>query len=261
MKFVRMSALSALLSCSIAAWSQQSTPATAPAGASAQTTAAAAQGDAEDTLKQRATAYYTAVTRGDRNAAQEFLAPELRDQFDISRFRALSSFSVDKVVVDPSGDKADVTVTRSFGGQFAMSIPWHDQWVNAGGQWFLLLPKNNGDSPFGNFGPPTANSTPKDPKAEAEAMKAIGERKARTADPDQYLMQLDKYVKEHPDSLPPSGTAQVSGSQVPLSTAPSAKSGPSKTDKAHDQNKTKKDKKKKTTPKTSDQAAAPTSKS
>ena len=261
MRFVRVSVFAASMGLCIAGWSQQSAPAAMPAGTSATATAAPAQGDAKDELRQRATAYYTALIHGDGNIAQQFLTPESREQFDISRSKTLAGFTVDQVTVDGSGEKADVAVTRSFGGPFGMSVAWHDQWVNVGGQWLMALPKRTGETPFGDFGPPKTNAAPKDPQAEAQAIQRMTERQSRTVDPDQYMKQLDRYVKEHPESLAPEEIqvpmpqTQVSqGSQAGPKAATGAKSTPANADQGQDHKNDKKKKKSKKTPGSSDKA-------
>jgi hypothetical protein len=206
MKFPRLSVFAVLMSVCVSGWaSQQSAPA---APASPQSTPAVAtapvpvtaQADPKPVIKERAAAYYTALMGGDRRTAEQMLTPESREEFNHIDFKPLAAFTVDDIAVDSSGSKADVTVTRTFGGSYAMSIPWHDQWVNVDGQWLLSLVKPTNETPFGWMMTP---STTKPTPADAEAMKRIAERRARTVDPDQYMKQVEKYVREHPESLAP----------------------------------------------------------
>lgn len=206
MKFVRLSVFAVFVTFGISGWaSQQSAPA-APAPApgmpavSTASVAVPAATDPKPAIKERAGAYYTALMNGDRKDAEQLVAPESRDEFNHIDFKPLAAFTVDDIAVDSSGSKADVTVTRTFGGSYAMSIPWHDQWVNVGGQWFISLAKANNETPFGWMMTP---SNAKPTAADAETMRRIAERRTRTVDPDQYLKQVESYVREHPESLAP----------------------------------------------------------
>ena len=216
-------AVSATL-CAFGQMSQQATPAaqTVSPAAVNPTPAPSSQADPKDAIKERVTAYYSALIGGDKKTAEQLLTPESRIEFEQSDFRALASFAIEQIAVDPSGSKAEVTVTRSFGGPYAMTIPWHEQWVNTDGQWFLKFPENTHETPFGKIMPGNATNpgnSANTTKDEQEMMKRMAERRMRTADPDQYIKQVDKYVREHPDALPPTEV------QVPV---PQQQASPSK---------------------------------
>ena len=221
MRFQYKAALIAGIGLCVPAWAgQQNTPAAVPTTASAPVATPSSNTDARETLKERANAYYTALISGDRNAAEQFLTPESRNDFVIGRFRTLASVTVDQVNVDASAGKADVTVTRTFSAPAAMTIPWHDQWVNENGQWLLAFPPKSTDTPFGNFGPGKPAPAPADTQAHADAVKNMAERNARTADPDQYIKAIDKYLEKHPDALPQTAI------QVPVPERPDLPANP-----------------------------------
>jgi hypothetical protein len=209
MKLERLSVFALLIGLCISGWaSQQNTPAAQPAATAPSATATSpvgmpavvpAQADPQAVVKERATAFYTSLIGGDRRAAEQMVAPESRDDFEQADFKALAAFTLDQIAVDQAGGKADVTVTRIFSGPFGMNMPWHDQWVNTNGQWLLVLPKNTHETPFGVIAPKPADTKPIDP----EVMKRITERRAQKVDPDQYMKQVEKYVSEHPNALPP----------------------------------------------------------
>jgi hypothetical protein len=271
MKLERLSVFALWMVLCVSGWaSQQNTPAAPPAATAASAPIAApattvgapsavpAQVDPQAAVKERATAFYTSLTGGDRKAAEQMVTPESRDDFEQADFKALSAFTLDKIAVDPSGSKADVTVTRIFSGPFGMNMPWHDEWVNVDGQWFLALPKSTHETPFGVIAPKPADTKPIDP----EVMKRITERRAQKVDPDQYMKQVEKYVSEHPDALPPMEMQvpvpqQISNSQSQHGAKAAANSKPATPPATTDKNKNKKKKDSKKSEKPQENAATP----
>lgn len=198
MKQHQLWVIAASVCISVSGWAgQQSAPAASPtASATAPVASATApQLDAQAALNDRTTAYYTAVIGGNRAAAEQMISPDSRADFDQADFRTLAGFKIDQISLDASGEKADVVVTRTFRGAFGMNMPWHDHWVKTDGQWMLSFPKATHETPFGVMNPSTA---PMDP----QVMQRMADQQMRKVDPDQPMIQLQKYLKAHPDAVP-----------------------------------------------------------
>lgn len=188
-RFVFLSAICAgVLAAACAAQQQPPTPPPAGAVATAAQSTTQPATNVDETLRQRSKAYYTALTRGDRGAARQYVAPDQVAQFEQIDLRSLIGASTTGVEVSPAGDTAVVTTSRVFGPPYNLSIAWKDNWKNINGEWLLTFPAHVADNPFG--------IKPSDQPVDEEAVKRQIEWQNKTVDPDQAYKAVEKLQRE-----------------------------------------------------------------
>jgi hypothetical protein len=160
----------------------------------------------DQTLKDRASAYYQALSKGDRMTAYEFVAPESKNDFF-----ALGNLSVTDIrivgfdVPNGTGDMAKVKIQESAKPQTfheSVDIQLEESWKRIGGNWFIVLPSSKEvESPFGrlSFDKQAAQqsagqgTTPAPgPAPNLDEIKRRAQASTKNADPDEYLLNLKK---------------------------------------------------------------------
>lgn len=167
----------------------------------------AVQASPEQALEERATAYYSALVKGDRVTAYGFVAPESKnDFFTMGNLSAVDIHILGFDLSDATGDTAKVKIQESvIPPLFHEALDFHvvDSWKSIDGEWFVVLPdRKQMDSPFGKMSfdkhaTPGASqeTTPGTVQAGApdlDQIKARVQASMKNADPDEYLLALKK---------------------------------------------------------------------
>jgi hypothetical protein len=174
----------------------------------AQESKPAVQAPSDQMLKDRASAYYQALAKGDKSTAYAFVAPESKNDFF-----ATSNLSPADVrilgfdVSNGTGDTAQVKIQESVKPPLfheSVDIQIEESWKWIDGDWYIVLPSTKEiESPFGKMSfdkqatpqgtaQETTPSPVQGPAPDLDAIKKRVERSMKNADPDEYLLNLKK---------------------------------------------------------------------
>jgi hypothetical protein len=166
------------------------------------------QAPPDQMLKERATAYYQALAKGDKMTAYGFVAPESKNDFF-----ATGNLAPDDIRIlgfdmsDGAGDMARVKIQESVTPplfQAPVDFQMEESWKRIDGDWFIVLPSTKDmESPFGKMSfdkqatqkstaqGTTANSV-QNPAPNLDEIKKRVQKSMKNADPDEYLLTLKK---------------------------------------------------------------------
>lgn len=199
----------------------------------------AVQGSPEQALEERATAYYSALVKGDKMTAYGFVAPESKnDFFKMSNLSAIDIRILGLDLSNGAAGTAKVKIQESIIPPLfhvPLDLHFEDSWKSIDGEWFIVLPDSKQmDSPFGKLSfekhatpgasQETTPGTAQTPAPDLDQIKARVQASMKNADPDEYLLALKKaQVQAQAEKVKDAKGEDQSGKKSDSATDPNSK--------------------------------------